>query len=78
MSATQTKSFGHGADAALNELYSSVGATSTDEKMGTLRLQLGGMPNFYAMGGAINEEMKLACLEYEYLQQVGKIDLVLA
>ena len=46
--------------------------------MGTLRLQLGGMPNFYAMGGAINEEMKLACLEYEYLQQVGKIDLVLA
>jgi hypothetical protein len=72
------KSFGEQADAFLLELYKSVGAETTLEKINLIQMKLGGVSNFYALGGEINDEMKLACLEYEYLEQEGKITLVLA
>ncbi|MCP5520652.1 MAG: hypothetical protein H7A46_03795 [Verrucomicrobiales bacterium] len=55
----------------LQQVYASVGAASTSEKLTLLTNYLGGEPNFYAMGGAMTEEMKLGCLEYEYLENQG-------
>ncbi len=74
----QSKSFGPDGDIALAMLYKSVGAQDTQQKLNILQIKLGGTPNFYAMGGGITDEMKLACLEYEYLERSGIIqfDLV--
>jgi hypothetical protein len=74
----QPRSFGEKADAFLTELYHSVGATNTTQKLNVLRLKLGGDYHFYAMGGEINDEVKVACLEYELLGREGLIELVLA
>ena len=68
------------ADAALDELYEKVGATTVAQKINALKLNLGdhGEWNFYAYGGEVNEDMILGCLEYEYLSSRGLIDLTLA
>jgi hypothetical protein len=70
--------FNEEADQCLGELYASVGATEAFQKINTLQKELGGNFSFHALGGNVSEEMKLACLEYEYLERVGKINVVLA
>ena len=75
---THSKSFGPGPDTFLEAFYAPFGTISTQQKIQLLQLQMGGTSNFYALGGHINDDMKLACLEYEYLEQAGKIELVLA
>jgi len=66
------------ADACLEELYASVGAVTTAQKITILQKELGGDFNFQAFGGVVNDQMKLGCLEYDYLERAGKIDVVLA
>jgi hypothetical protein len=80
MSAGQTsvKSYGKEADAFLAELYESCGAETTQQKLNVLELRLGKDSNFYAFGGALTDEMKLGCLEYDLLEQANKITLVRA
>lgn len=76
-----TKSFGTEADAYLKKFYDSVGAVKTPEKINALLLKLGeesAQSNYYAFGGNLTDEMKLGCLEYEFLEQEGQITLVLA
>lgn len=76
---TPTKSYGTVADAFLTEFYKSYGAETTQQKLKVLVANLGQQPsNYYALGGSLNDEMKLGCLEYDYLNQMGKIELVLA
>ena len=65
------------ADAALNNLYESVGADSIAQKITVLDLKLGGSHEFYAFGGETSEEIRLGCLEYEFLNQEGLIELTL-
>lgn len=75
------KSFGAEADAYLAEFYNSVGAKTIQEKINVLSIKLGeeSTPsNYYAFGGNLTDDMKLGCLEYEFLEQAGKITLVLA
>jgi hypothetical protein len=81
MNAGQTppKSYGAAADAFLTEFYKSYGAETTQQKLKVLEANLGQQPsNYYPLGGTLNDEMKLGCLEYDYLSQMGKIELVLA
>jgi hypothetical protein len=74
-----SKSYGEAADAFLAEFYRSYGAETTQQKMKVLEANLGQLPsNYYALGGSLNDEMKLGCLEYDFLNQSGKIELVLA
>lgn len=76
---TPPKSFGKDADAYLAETYMMTGATTTIQKINTLKLKMGDVEsNFYGFGVVVNDEMKLACLEYEFLEQHGKITLVTA
>ncbi|MGH7979950.1 MAG: hypothetical protein ACREE6_11295 [Limisphaerales bacterium] len=76
--ATEQYKYNAEADHALGELYSRLHATTNQLRIQGLQIELGGDFNYYAFGGEINDEMKLACLEYEYLQRIGKIDLALA
>lgn len=69
---------GKNADNYLEAFYKVKNAQSVQEKITLLKGKLGGTFNFYALGGDITDEMKLACLEYEYLERMGVIDLVLA
>lgn len=82
MSKTQhnhnTSTFGKDADEYLAAFYKLKDAKSTEDKIDLLKGKLGGTFNFYALGGEITDDMKLACLEYEYLERMGIIDLVLA
>lgn len=82
MSTTTTtqrpKSFGSEADAFLDAFYKTFTADTTQKRIALLQDNLGGESSFYALGGDINDDMKLACLEYEYLEQMGKLKLVLA
>ena len=76
-----TKSFGPEADAYLREFYKKVGAEKTQEKLNALVLKLGqeaANSNYYAYNGKVTDEMKLGCLEYEFLEREEKITLVLA
>jgi hypothetical protein len=76
-SPTETYRFNEKADAQLQNIYQ--GATTVAEKIKILNDILGGESNFYAFGeGSISEEMKLGCLEYEYLGNLGLIELQLA
>jgi hypothetical protein len=70
---SEQKSFGEKADKFLAELYHSCGAVSTAQKINVLNLKLGGEYNFYARGGEVTDDIKLACLEYELLQQEKQI-----
>ncbi|MGD0260655.1 MAG: hypothetical protein ABSD29_12620 [Verrucomicrobiota bacterium] len=73
------KSYGKAADAYLKDFYKSYGAENTQQKIKVLEANLGQQPsNYYALGGRLTDEMKLGCLEYDYLSQMGKIELVLA
>jgi hypothetical protein len=70
--------FNANADACLAKLYTPVGASTTEQKIHVLERELGGQFNFYALGGNIDDDMKLACLEYEYLERMGQVELVFA
>ncbi len=74
----QPRSFGKKADDYLANLYQSFGATTTAQKLTVLRTTLGGDYHFYAMGGEINDDVRLACLEYELLGRERLIELILA
>lgn len=70
--------FSKEADALLDAKYTERDATTTPLKIATLEIELGGTFNYYAFGGEINDEMKLTSLEYEYLERMGKIELIFA
>jgi hypothetical protein len=72
------KSFGAEGDQYLADFYTRFGAATAQQKMNALLTELHGSPLFYAMGGEVTEDMKLACLEYDFLDKSGKIKLVLA
>jgi hypothetical protein len=77
MNAGQTKSYGEVGDAFLAEFYG--GEKTTAEKITMLERRLAQPPsNYYAFGGDLTDEMKLGCLEYEFLEQNDKITLELA
>jgi hypothetical protein len=75
---SRAKSYGNAGDKFLADLYASVGATSVEQKINVLLMNLDGEFNFYAMGGEVTSEIKLACLEHEILEREGKIELTLA
>jgi hypothetical protein len=53
-----------------------LGALTTRQRIAALEPQLGGPPpNYYAIGGHLDDEMKLTCLEYEFLEQKGLLPL---
>ncbi len=74
------KSFGAEADEFLKNFYITYKVVSTIDKIDLLQKELGGgIFNFSGFGeGPLTEEMKLACLEYDFLERKGKISLVLA
>jgi hypothetical protein len=72
------KSFGKEADAFLSKFYDLYHKTTIDEKIRLLENELGGVSNFYGLGGEVDDTMKLACLEYEFLELKGQISLTLA
>ena len=77
MNASQTKSYGAEGDAFLADFYGA--EKDTAKKIIMLERRLGQPPsNYYAFGGSLTPEMKLGCLEYEFLEQNGKITLELA
>lgn len=65
------------ADEALERLYTSARAVSIGDKIRALE-SIQGTANFYAFGGELNDDMRLGCLEYEYLGEQDLIELVLA
>ena len=74
---TPTKSYGREADIFLAEFYG--GEEDTAKKITMLERRLGQPPsNYYAFGGTVTDEIKLGCLEYEFLEQNNKITLELA
>ena len=74
---SQPKRYNTEADAALDELYGSARADTTQDKIRALE-SIQGTANFYAFGGVLTDDMRLGCLEYEYLSEKGLIELVLA
>lgn len=67
------------ADKALNALYAAANhAVETSDKIRALEKALQEKSNYYAFGGIITEDVKLGCLEYEYLSSKELIELVLA
>jgi hypothetical protein len=70
--------FGKSVDEYLAAFYAVSKAQTTAEKIGLLQAKLGGTFNFYALGGEVTDDMKLTCLEYEYLERMGVIDVVLS
>ncbi|HEX3798385.1 MAG TPA: hypothetical protein VH413_06750 [Verrucomicrobiae bacterium] len=77
-SPTSGARFGTAGDNRLAELYNSVGAIDTEKKIAVLKMNLPGEYHIYAMGGQVNEEMRLACFEYKFLEKEGLIELDLA
>jgi hypothetical protein len=76
-SQTPGKSYGQEGDAFLAEFYGEV--KDTPQKIIMLERGLGEPPsNYYAFGGSLTDEMKLGCLEYEFLERNNKIVLELA
>jgi|GEM_PF-4100031 len=79
MSIEKRAKFNEKADAELDRVYREAAACSTEAKIEALNKILGGEANFYSFGdGQVSNEMKLGCLEYEYLGNIGLIELVLA
>jgi hypothetical protein len=67
------------ADQALENLYVAANnAVETADKIRALEKALQENSNYYAFGGVMTDDMKLGCLEYEYLSSKGLIELVLA
>jgi hypothetical protein len=73
----QPSKFGAEADAALSKFYHDAKAEIIADKIKALESELGGPANYYAFGGTVSDEMKLGCLEYEYLSLRDLVDLVL-
>ena len=73
----KTVKFGAEADDFLRVFYHGYGITSVAGKIKILEDKTGGPHNFYGQGGAVSDEMKLACLEYEFLELNNKIKLTL-
>lgn len=72
------------ARAALEELYSVHSARLSQPQL-TLQMkiyvldsELGGSSNFYASGGPLTDEIKVECLELQYLELKGLVKLELA
>ncbi len=73
------KSFGTEADKFLQDFYKRFGSSTTEEKTNLLQEKLRGTCNFYSLGsGDVTAEQKLACLEYEFLEKCGQINLIFA
>lgn len=71
------------AQAALQELYDNAASRVSEAltpKMKILVLDnaLGGPSNFYASGGILTVELKLKCLELQYLEMRGLVQMELA
>lgn len=69
------------ADDYMETLYKSVGATTWEQKYNTLCLKMDIRPenqSFHSFpGGDVNWEQKTACMEYELLDEMRLIQLVL-
>jgi len=78
MERAEASKFGKTADDYLVAFYALCKAQTTASKIVLLQDKLGGTFNFYALGGEVTDEMKLTCLEYEYLERMGVIDVVLS
>lgn len=61
----------HAASFSMNELTSKI-------KIYVLDRELGGSSNFYAAGGSITDEIKVKCLEIQFLELKGLLKLELA
>ena len=72
------------ARAALEELYRDAAARHSlvqltpQTKIFVLDTALGGSSNFYASGGPLTDEIKVGCLELQYLELKGLVKLELA
>lgn len=66
--------FNKEADEELERVYKAVGASTTEQKINTLGLHLGGIGSF----STDNKEIMLGALEYEYLISKNLITLTLA
>lgn len=70
------------ADDYLDSLYNSVGAKTWEQKYHTLCLKMNVRPedqSFHSFpGGEVNWEQKVGCMEYELLDEMRLIKLVLA
>lgn len=75
-----TPRFNEKADAELNRIYEQAKAQTTLEKIEALDKILEGKSNFTGFGGnkIVTDDQKLGCLEYEYLGNLGLIELTLA
>jgi hypothetical protein len=74
----RTSRFPEAAESHLSTLYGGFGATTTEQKITVLKTYVEGQASYYALGGEVSQEMILGCLEYEYLSNLGLIELVLA
>ena len=71
------------AQAALRNLYESAAQrfkqpTTPQFKIFVLDTELGGASNFYASGGPLTDDIKVECLELQYLELKGLVKLELA
>ena len=57
----------------LAEFYIEKQAETTRDKISALDAELGGQSNFYAFGGEVTDDIRLSCLEYEYLVECGVV-----
>jgi hypothetical protein len=76
MPATSAPRFSDEADKALTVFYAESHAATAGQKIVALEAVLGGPSNFYGFGGEVSDDMKLGCLEYEYLSIRGLVELV--
>lgn len=66
--------YNEAADSELSRVYGS--KESVRDRIKILDDILGGESHFYSTGnGEITDEMKLGCLEYEYLMNLGLIEI---
>jgi hypothetical protein len=74
----ETMRFEKDAEEFLEKFYLAYKVVSTPDKIDLLQKELGGGTfNFYGFGeGELTDDMKLACLEYDFLERKGKISLV--
>jgi len=75
--ATEEVRFDREADKALRDLYGKYGSDQTTEQKIHILEDILGKSHFYATGGDVPYEAKLACLEYEWLalKQLIQLDL---
>lgn len=66
------------ADKFLKDFYKSVGAKTWKQKYNALELRLNIVPGSASFSHNPTDRQKVGCLEYELLERVGLIELVLA